>query len=122
MVSLVAIPYVDVVDRRQHHVDHAAANSISSRELWRVDDSLWHSHIDRGQPVVFFNQGRGDAPVSRREVLLEITSSDGASKGVGKILASPGNQTQLQVGAEKWSVQVASIDPNWKNANGGRVG
>ena len=48
MVSLVAISNVDVADRRQHHVDHAAANSISSSELWGVDDSLWYSHIDCG--------------------------------------------------------------------------
>ena len=53
MVSLVAISCLDVVDRGQHHVDHAAANSISSSEFWRLDDSLWHSHIDRGKPVVF---------------------------------------------------------------------
>ncbi|RLS45359.1 MAG: hypothetical protein DWH85_03200 [Planctomycetota bacterium] len=72
--------------------------------LTLIAGSLWY----------FSTKVEGDAPVSRREVLLEITSSDGASKGVGKILASPGNQTQLQVGAEKWSVQVASIDPNWK--------
>ena len=77
---------------------------IHSGILTLIAGSLWY----------FSTKVEGDAPVSRREVLLEITSSDGASKGVGKILAAPGNQTQLQVGAEKWSVQVASIDPNWK--------
>jgi cytochrome c-type biogenesis protein CcsB len=77
---------------------------IHSGILTLIAGSLWY----------FSTKVEGDAPVSRREVLLEITSSDGASKGVGKILAAPGNQTQIQVGAEKWSVQVASIDPNWK--------
>ncbi len=77
---------------------------IHSGILTVIAGSLWY----------FSTKVEGDAPVSRREVLLEITSSDGASKGVGKILASPGNQTRIQVGAESWSVQVASIDPNWK--------
>ena len=77
---------------------------IHSGILTVIAGSLWY----------FSTKLEGDAPVSRREVLLEVTSSDGASKGVGKILASPGNQTQIQVGAESWSVQVASIDPNWK--------
>ena len=77
---------------------------IHSGILTVIAGSLWY----------FSTKVEGDAPVSRREVLLEIISSDGASKGVGKILASPGNQTQIQVGAESWNVQVASIDPNWK--------
>ncbi len=77
---------------------------IHSGILTVISGSLWY----------FFTKLEGDAPVSRRDVLLEITASDGASKGIGKIVASPGNQTKIQVGAESWSVQVASIDPDWK--------
>ncbi|MCE9620224.1 MAG: cytochrome c biogenesis protein CcsA [Planctomycetes bacterium] len=92
-----------------------------------VNFGVWTIHtgiltVIAGSVWYFSTKVEGDAPVSRREVVLEIASSDGAGKGAGRLLASPGNQTRIQAGGEVWSVQVASIDPSWEIRTGSAAG
>jgi cytochrome c-type biogenesis protein CcsB len=94
-----------------------------------VNFGVWMIHLGvltviAGSVWYFATKVEGDAPVSRRDVRVAIAmrAGAGAGRGEGSLLASPGNQTRIQVGDEPWTVQVASIDPAWKLQTAGSAG
>ena len=87
-----------------------------------VNLGVWMIHtgiitLIAGSVWYFTTKVEGDAPVARRSVQLQVTASDGA-QGTGSLIAMPGATTDIMVGREVWSVQVADIDPAWQLRTG----
>jgi membrane protein DedA with SNARE-associated domain len=74
-----------------------------------------------GSVIYFGTKVEGDAPVARREVVMQVTADDG-SKGSARLLASPGGTTSFAAGREAWRVSVAQIDPAWELRTGADAG
>ncbi|MEY4827398.1 MAG: hypothetical protein RLZZ288_949, partial [Planctomycetota bacterium] len=80
-----------------------------------VNLGVWMIHVGiltliAGSVWYFGTKVEGDAPVARREVVMQVTADDG-SKGTARLLASPGGTTSFAAGREAWRVSVAQIDP-----------
>jgi len=91
-----------------------------------VNLGVWMIHtgiitLILGSVWYFTTKVEGDAPIARRELLMQVTAQDG-SKASARMVATPGATTTFAVGGESWKATVAQIDPNWKLQTGDAAG
>ncbi len=78
-----------------------------------------------GSVIYFGTKVEGEAPVVRRTVTIGITAKDGPASeliATGTIVAMPGSKLTVGQGADRYDVEVQSIDPSWELRSGADIG
>lgn len=88
-----------------------------------VNLGVWMVHVGilvliAGSVIYFGTKVEGETPVVRRQVLLELSGTDGTAGTTASMAAMPGNATTLGSGPDSYRIQVSSIDPAWELLSG----
>jgi hypothetical protein len=78
-----------------------------------------------GSVIYFGTKVEGEAPVVRRQVTVGVAAKDGSRSemvATGTLLAAPGNKLTVGAGADRYDVEVQSIDPTWELRSGADTG
>jgi len=78
-----------------------------------------------GSVIYFGTKVEGEAPVVRRQVTVGVAAKDGPRTemvATGTLLAAPGNKLTVGAGADRYDVEVQSIDPTWELRSGADTG
>ena len=96
-----------------------------------VNLGVWMIHtgiitLAVGSIIYFTTKIEGDAPVVRRAITVAVLApdEDGQPQAVdnARFLAMPGNSTSLGLGAQRYELEVTSIDPAWELLSGDDAG
>jgi hypothetical protein len=78
-----------------------------------------------GSVIYFGTKIEGEAPIVRRTVTIGIAAKDGPASelvATGTLLAMPGSKLTVGQGADRYDIEVQSIDPDWELRSGADVG
>lgn len=78
-----------------------------------------------GSVIYFGTKIEGEAPIVRRTVTIGIAAKDGPASelvATGTVLAMPGSKLTVGQGADRYDIEVQSIDPDWELRSGADVG
>ena len=78
-----------------------------------------------GSVIYFGTKVEGEAPVVRRTLTIGIAAKDGPASELianGTIVAMPGSKLTVGQGADRYDVEVQSIDPTWELRSGADIG
>lgn len=78
-----------------------------------------------GSVIYFGTKVEGEAPIVRRTVTIGIAAKDGPASelvATGTLLAMPGSKLTVGQGADRYDIEVQSIDPDWELRSGADVG
>ena len=86
-----------------------------------VNFGVWGIHcgvltLIGGSVWYFTMKVEGDSPVARRQVILSVGGESAA------IVASPGARVEIGSDAQKYEIEVSSIDPDWEIRSGDDTG
>jgi hypothetical protein len=96
--------------------------------LRTVNLGVWMIHsgillLILGSVIYFGTKVEGEAPVVRRAITVGIAGKGGSELvATGTMLAMPGNRITVGEGADRYDVEVQSIDPTWELRSGEDVG
>ena len=84
----------------------------------RMNLGVWMIHtglivLAIGSVIYFTLKREGDAPVPRRQVVIQVPGAEPAT-----MVASPGNELIVGRGMDAWRFRVASITPDWELLSG----
>ena len=111
-------------------VANLAVTTVRRIPLRAVNLGVWMIHsgivlLVVGSVIYFGTKVEGEAPVVRRSVTVGV-AAEGAGPGVlgdtASMLAMPGSKLTVGTGADRYDVEVQSIDPSWELRSGDDVG
>lgn len=89
--------------------------NVMNLGVWMIHTGLVVLAI--GSVIYFTLKLEGDAPVPRREVVINVPGQEPVT-----MVASPGNELLVGEGAETWRFRVAGITPDWELLSGDDAG
>jgi hypothetical protein len=89
--------------------------NVMNLGVWMIHTGLVVLAI--GSVIYFTLKQEGDAPIPRREVVIEVPGREPVT-----MVASPGNELVVGEGADAWRFRVASITPDWELLSGDDAG
>ncbi len=105
-----------------------AVTTLRRIPLRTVNLGVWMIHsgillLILGSVIYFGTKVEGEAPVVRRAVTVGIAAKGGGELvASGTMLAMPGNRMTVGEGADRYDVEVQSIDPAWELRSGEDIG
>ena len=106
-----------------------AVTTVRRIPLRAVNLGVWMIHsgiivLVVGSVIYFGTKVEGEAPVLRRTVTVTVAPRDGAPgpAASASMAAVPGNRMTVGEGADRYDVEVQSIDPDWELLSGDDAG
>ena len=98
--------------------------------LRAVNYGVWMIHtgiivLMVGSGIYFGSKVEGEAPVVRRSITVGIAAKGGSKDelvATGSLLAMPGAKVTVGQGADRYDIEVQSIDPSWELRSGADQG